>query len=271
MSEIVSSVVLGVVQGLTEFIPVSSSGHLLLFHDVFGFDENQDLLFDVALHVGTLLALLIYFRDDIYRLLRAWFTTLFTPRRWQDPQSRLAWLILLGTIPAVVVGYFFEDIIELYFRSSWIVVILLILIGICFLLFDRNVKNMISLESLTPGSALLIGMAQALALIPGTSRSGITMITARVCGLDRKAAARFSFLLSMPIIAGAGLKKALDSDILSLHSDQLFSLVIGVSVSAVVGWFAIRFLMKFLQKYSLKIFAYYRFALAIFITIILLV
>src|SRR3990167_6615940 len=155
MSEIFSSVVLGIVQGATEFIPISSSGHLLLFHNVFGFRVEQDLFFDVALHVGTLLALLVYFRSDVYNLLRAWLTTLFTPRRFQDPQSRLAWLILLGTIPAVVTGYFFEDIIEFYFRSSWIVVIMLVLIGVCFLLFDRNAKKMISLEALTPWSVLL--------------------------------------------------------------------------------------------------------------------
>ncbi|OGY83734.1 MAG: undecaprenyl-diphosphatase UppP [Candidatus Kerfeldbacteria bacterium RIFCSPHIGHO2_12_FULL_48_17] len=271
MSEIFSSVVLGIVQGATEFIPISSSGHLLLFHNVFGFRVEQDLFFDVALHVGTLLALLVYFRSDVYNLLRAWFTTLFTPRRFQDPQSRLAWFILLGTIPAALVGYFFEDIIDLYFRSSWVVVLMLILIGICFLLFDRDAKKMIALDVLTPKSAFFIGVAQALALIPGTSRSGITIIAARVAGLDRKAAARFSFLLSLPIVAGAGLKKAFDSDILSLQSGQFLALVVGVCVSAAVGLLAIRFLMKFLEKYSLRVFAYYRLALAAFIIIILLV
>ncbi len=241
------ALVMGIVQGLTEFLPVSSTAHLILFPWFFGWKGELDSLsFDVALHAGTLVALLICFWRD-------WIDMIFSNRR-------LLLLLVLATIPAGVLGKLFNDIIEERLRSPFIISFSLVAIGIFMLIAETGRKRR-PLDSVTTGDAVSIGLSQAVALIPGVSRSGITIASGLLRGLDRESAARFSFLLSTPVIGGAvllHLKKMLSSPV--QHDLRLFS--VGVISSAVTGFIAIRFLMGFLRRRGLHVFAYYRFALA---------
>ncbi|MDA8078380.1 MAG: undecaprenyl-diphosphate phosphatase [Nitrospiraceae bacterium] len=238
---------MGIVQGLTEFLPVSSTAHLILFPWFFGWKGELDsLTFDVALHAGTLIALLICFWRD-------WIEMLFSRRR-------LLFLIIIATVPAGVLGKLFNDMIEERLRSPYIISASLVVIGIFMLLAETGRKRR-SLDGLAIGDAVSIGLSQAVALIPGVSRSGITIASGLLRGFDRESAARFSFLLSTPVIAGAVLlhmKKMLSSPV--QHDLRLFS--VGVISSAVTGFIAIKFLLGFLRRHGLHAFAYYRFALA---------
>lgn len=251
------AVVLGIVQGLTEFIPVSSSAHLILFPWFFGWTGLVDSLsFSVALHFGTLLALLVYFRKD-------WIGMLGTARN----RDGLIWNILAATIPAAAAGFLFRDQIEAL-RSP--LLIILTLSGIAGLMIfverTRSRDEGAGLEGMNTKKALFIGAAQALALVPGVSRSGITIIAGLSRGLSRTAAARFSFLMGTPIIAGASFLEAreLFQTFQGLRYDVLAA---GIIVSAVTGFAAIKFLLHFLQKHTLEPFAYYRFFIAFVIIV----
>ncbi|PIW37032.1 MAG: undecaprenyl-diphosphatase UppP [Candidatus Kerfeldbacteria bacterium CG15_BIG_FIL_POST_REV_8_21_14_020_45_12] len=271
-------VLFGVVQGLTEFIPVSSSGHLVILHAIFSEEKFADAVaFDVALHVGTLASLLIYFRKDCYKYLAAWFTSwsyiLKNGRRAgvsMNVDQRLAWYICLAIVPAGLVGFFFENIIDTWLRSPWIVVVMLVLVALLFLWIERrgNAAFVRKLDAVRMRDALFIGSMQVLALIPGTSRSGITIISGMMAGLTRATAARFSFLISIPLIAAAGLKKGLDLATMGLDPSEFPSFVSGVLASSIVGYIAISFLLKFLERRSLRIFAWYRIVLAIIVSIV---
>ena len=243
----IAALILGVVQGITEFFPVSSTAHLVLLPWFFKWGGDLDTLtFDVALHAGTLLALILCFwRDWIEMLTR---------------KRRLFYLILLASVPAGVVGVLFNDFVEESLRSPYIIVVALVLGGIVMLLSERMFKHR-SLENLNLPDAVVIGIAQAVALVPGVSRSGITISAGLFRGLDRSSSARFSFLLSTPIIAGAAL----------LHTGKMMTgtehyelnlFMAGFAASAVTGFAAIKFLMSFFKKYSLNAFVYYRFLLA---------
>lgn len=265
-----SAVVLGVVQGLTEFIPVSSSGHLVLFHDIFGLHTSNDLLFDVALHLGTFTALLLFFWKDVSSLFRRGVPGIFQ-KTGHTLETRLIFFFIVGTIPAALAGFFFEDFLDRYARQSLVVAFALIIVGIIFWIVDKPVDGGDKeIKDMTLGQAFIIGCCQALALIPGVSRSGITIIGGRAFGFKRADAARFSFLLSLPIILAAGLKKLFDGAILGLHTQDIFLLLVGFVSSALVGFFAVSFLMKFLERYSLRSFAVYRFCLALVLLIFLL-
>ncbi len=257
---ILQAIILGLVQGLTEFIPVSSSGHLLLLHHAFGLSE-QGLGFDVALHIGTLLALMVFFYKDILELAQAIFT--------KGPKTRLAWVVALATVPAVIAGMLLQDRAETTFRTPYLVCATMAVMALVMLAAERYGRGSTVLEKTTHKQGLIIGVAQAVALIPGVSRSGSTISAGLFAGLDRVAATRFSFLLSIPITAGAIAKVVSDQDTLNQIKNETGLFAIGIVTAFISGVVAIRFLLKFVAKHSLNVFAYYRLVLAA-ITLILL-
>jgi undecaprenyl-diphosphatase len=264
MEQIVQALVMGVVQGLTEFLPISSSGHLLLVPYLFGWEDTflESLAFSVVLHGGTLAALLVYFRDDWRRLIPAGVAALRDRSFRDEPDRRLAWLIAVATVPAVIAALLFNDLIEDTVRQAWLVAVTLVVGGVILWLADRFGPRTHELDGLTFRGATGVGIAQALALIPGVSRSGISMSAALFAGLDRADAARFSFLMATPITAMAvayeGLKLARGEVV---GADPV-TLVIGVVASFVSGILAIAVLLRYLRTRSFTIFVVYRFVLA---------
>ncbi|MFC1599141.1 undecaprenyl-diphosphatase UppP, partial [Patescibacteria group bacterium] len=243
------TILLGIIQGLTEFLPVSSSGHLVLLHEIWVMPQINNLIFDVVLHTGTLVALLVYFYKDIISYLRAFLNSLVNWNIKNDLQQRMAWLIIISIIPAGIIGYFFEDIIENVFRSALSVALVLIAVSFLFFLAEKYTKKEKNFQSLTWWKVLLIGIAQAIALIPGVSRSGITIITGMYFNLKRELAARLSFLISIPIIFIASLKKGYDLFQAGLVAEELVIYLLGFLVSAFTGYFCIKYFLQFLKKY----------------------
>lgn len=262
------SVLAGIIQGLTEFLPISSSGHLIVFRDIFKFNLADDLLFDVVVHWGTLLALVLFFYRDLMKIIRGFFSSLFNWNWTNNFNQRLAWLVIIGTIPAALFGYFFEDLIENQLRSSYLVALMLIGVGILFWLFERYSVKQNSLQQMNRLDSLIIGLAQTLALIPGTSRSGITIIAGLGRKLKRDEAAKFSFLLSMPIVFGAGLKKILT--VSSWPDVNLLVLFLGFLSAMITGYLVIKYFLRYLAHHSLNIFAWYRLLVGVLIIIWLL-
>ena len=264
MEQILQALVKGVVQGLTEFLPISSSGHLLLVPYLFGWDDPfiESLAFSVVLHGGTLLALLVYFRDDWRRLIPAGLATIRDRSFRDDPDRRLAWLIAIATIPAVIAALLFNDLIEATIRQAWLVAITLVIGGIILWLADRFGPRTHRLEGLTFRGATGIGVAQALALIPGVSRSGISMSAALFAGLDRADAARFSFLMATPITAMAVAYEGLKLVRGEVVGAEPIPLLVGVVAAFVSGILAIAVLLRYLRTNSFTIFVVYRFVLA---------
>jgi len=258
MSTSLQALLLGVVQGLTEFLPVSSSAHLILARALFGFDGDKfGLPFDVACHIGTLIAVLIYFQRDVMRMVAA-LPRLFDAK---NPEARLIWLIVVGTLPAIVAGLLFKHQIEDHLRTPAIAATMLALGGVLLFVAERAGSKTRAEGSLTMFEALLIGLAQAAALVPGVSRSGATITIALLIGLRRAEAARFIFLLAIPAILGAAgsegpkLLKAGLGDTAPLF-------FIGVASSAIVGYAAVKYFIRYLGNHSLDVFAWYRLALA---------
>ncbi|HSL01408.1 MAG TPA: undecaprenyl-diphosphatase UppP [Rubrobacteraceae bacterium] len=273
MLELLQAIVLGVVQGLTEFLPVSSSGHLLLGQYFLGLDQDRfGLPFDVALHLGTLLAVVAYFWHDLIRMARAFFRSLAPGGRnlGGDPDQRLAYLVLASTVPAVLVGYSLEGFFETAVRNPWIVVFNLVLVGVLFIVAEAVGAKTRPAEKLGFAGAVGIGFAQAAALVPGVSRSGATITLGLFLGLRREEAARFSFLMSVPVIAGAGSMQLARAVAEGMRADDALLFVAGFLSSAVVGYLAITFFLSFVARYSLRAFAYYRFALAAVVAALLL-
>ncbi len=261
---ILQAIILGLIQGLTEFIPVSSSGHLVLAHYFFGATANG-LSFDVALHLGTLLALLLYFRKELWIMVRAVFK--------KQPQSRLAWLLLAATVPAVIIGVLLESVAETAFRSPLLVAINLAAIAVLMLCAERfyhhHIHKPTSLGKTSDKQALIMGASQAIAIIPGVSRSGITITSGLFAGMDRVAATRFSFLLGIPIILGAVVKVFTEQQALQQLRDDKAIFAVGIITAFLSGLFAIRFMLRYLAKHSLVIFAYYRIGLAVIVLLAL--
>lgn len=251
---IIEAIILGLVQGLTEFIPVSSSGHLLLVHDLLGTDGGT-LAFDVALHVGTLIALLVYFRKDIVSLA----TEIFS----DSEQGRLGRLLLLATVPAGLAGLLFAGFIEDTLRSNIIVAVSLAVVGVLMLIAERFAAKKEDEDAVvTTQQGLQIGFAQVLALIPGVSRSGITMTAGFFSGLSRRQAARFSFLLAIPIIAGSACGILLKGGLSNVENSVIF---VGIFAAFLSGLLAIKFMLHIISRVGLKPFAYYRIALALIV------
>jgi undecaprenyl-diphosphatase len=243
----IEALILGIVQGLTEFLPVSSTAHLILFPWFFHWGGELDsLTFDVALHAGTLLSLIICFWKD-------WLELVFK-------KQKLFMLIVLASVPAGIAGLLLNDYVEHTLRSPYIIAVALVIFGGVMLIAEKMNKTR-TVDSVDLVDALIIGFAQAIALIPGVSRSGITISAGLFRGLEREASARFSFLLSTPIIAGATLLHA--RKLLKTGADHNMTLfLIGFIAAAVSGFAAITFLLRFLKKHPLNLFAYYRFGLA---------
>jgi undecaprenyl-diphosphatase len=271
--EILEAILLGVVQGLTEFLPVSSSGHLLLGQYFLGLDQDRfGLPFDVALHLGTLVAVVTYFWRDLLRMAGAFVRSLSPGgRNLADPDQRLAYLILASTVPAALIGFSLESFFEEAVRSPWVVVFNLVLVGVLFIVGEAVGGKTRRADKLRFVEAVGIGLAQAAALVPGVSRSGATITLGLFLGLRREEAARFSFLMSVPIIAGAGSLQLAEVASQGMDRSQALIFAAGFVSSAVVGYLAIRFFLRFVVHHSLRAFAYYRFGLAAVVATLLLV
>lgn len=258
--DLLAAALLGVVQGLTEFLPVSSSGHLILARAFFGWDPGRfGIAFDVACHVGTLLAVVAFFRADVLKLVAAAPGAL-TGR--DGEYERLGRLILAGTIPIVIVGGLFADVIEGRLRSPMVVAVTLTVGGIGLILAERVGRKSRDARTLGYGEAFAIGCAQALALVPGISRSGATLTLALFLNVERASAARFVFLMSLPAIIAAAAKEALDLSEVGMAGLPVTLLAVGLVVSAVVGYITVKYFVRYLASHTLAVFAYYRFALA---------
>jgi undecaprenyl-diphosphatase len=257
------AIILAVIQGLTEFLPVSSTAHLILFPWLLGWSDGGQA-FDVALHVGTLVAVLLYFLKDWVELTLAGFGIHY-PRSASAEEvrhnRRMFWYLVAGTIPGAAAGFFLEHVIEDHLRKPIPIASAMILVALLMWWAEKRGVFRKGIEKTTLGDSLAIGTAQALALFPGVSRSGITIVEGIFRGLTREAAARFSFLLSTPLIAGAALKE-LPQLIRLKHAGGLelpmSTLAISIAVSGIVGYFVIAFFLRYLQTRTLQIFVYYR-------------
>lgn len=248
------AVVLGIVQGLTEFLPVSSSGHLVLVPWALGWGE-PGLLFDTLVHWGTLLAVVAYFWDDLWAMIKAWVDSV-RRRKIDNPQAWMAWLIIFGTIPAVIIGYLLNDFFESLFSAPVAVGAFLIVTGFILAASEFFYPRITKRPAVRLPDALVIGLAQAAAICPGLSRSGLTMSAGILRGATREQAARFSFLLSIPIILGAGLMQVV-SAIEEPGSVALLPLALGFAAAAISGYLAIQFLLGFVRRRKLWPFAIY--------------
>ena len=259
---LVYAVLLGVIQGLTEFLPVSSSAHLILARAFFGWDAEQfGMAFDVACHVGTLVAVLVYFRSEIRAMIRAIprVGTLAGPA--PDPAARMALLIVIGTIPAIAAGLLLKNV-EARLRTPLVAASMLALVALAFLAVERFGARRRRQESLTIRDVIVIGCAQAAALVPGVSRSGATISAAMALGLRRDEGARFTFLLGIPAILGAAVMEGRDLFRAGFSAADAPLFAAGMVSSAVVGYLAVRFFIRYVGRHSLAAFAWYRLALA---------
>ncbi|MGZ3590924.1 MAG: undecaprenyl-diphosphate phosphatase [Thermodesulfobacteriota bacterium] len=249
---ILQAVILGLAQGLGEFLPISSSAHLVLIPWFFGWTD-PGLTFDVAVHLGTLVAVVIYFWKDWWRLIIKGFSDV------RSVEGRLFWYLVAASIPGAIGGYLLEKKAETVFRSPTLIAIMLILMGVFLYWVDRRSTKKIEMNHITFGTSLLIGISQVLAIVPGVSRSGITMTTGMFMGLTRAGAARFSFLLSTPIIFGAAMVKL--PGLISNSSGITTNFLIGTAVSCVAGIASIGFLLRYVQTKTFLPFVWYRFIL----------
>lgn len=282
---ILQAIILGVIQGIAEFAPISSSAHLIIVPWLFGWDNpvTSSLTFDMALHLGTLAAVLVYFRVELWRLLRAGVLSIVERKIGDDFERKLAWLLILGTIPAAIIGVLAEDTIDSIFHSEGgvisteaMIVLALLLggVGLLMWLVEKVARHDRPLETMGAKDALLIGSAQSLALFPGVSRSGSTLIAGMALGFKRDMAARFSFLLAVPITAAAGLKSMLDvsGDLQAglLTTSDLMLIVIGVLSAGIAGFLCIHYLLRYLRNSTVMIFVYYRLAMAALVIVVAL-
>ena len=264
--DLLQIILLAIVQGLTEFLPISSSAHLILVPLVLKWPD-QGLAFDVAVHVGSLIAVVFYFRRVVAQMLQAWLQSLLGGESSKD--SRLAWWIILGTIPAVIIGFVFKGFIESELRSPWVIAVTTIVFGLLLWVADRSPAKNRSEHELGIKDILVIGFFQAIALIPGTSRSGITITAGLLLGMSRRAAARFSFLLSMPLIFASGFLQTLDLMQSSLVIDWM-ALILAVILSAVSAGLCIHYFLKLIDGIGMLPFVIYRLLLGAFLIALLL-
>lgn len=260
---IIQALILGIIQGVTELLPISSSAHLNLIPWLLDWTKSEAFNeaftgFDVALHFGTLLAICLFFFKDWIKLIRGGYNQVVKKKKTKE--GRMFWFLVIATIPGGAIGFLLDHFAGDMLTQPIIIAIALIVMGIVLYFVDKNAKSKISYEKMGLKETFLIGLSQSLAFIPGVSRSGVTMTTGRLLGVDRESVAKYSFLLSTPIVAGATLYK---------FKDFVFNLpfVIGIITSFIVGVFVIRFLLEYLKKGSFKGFAIYRVLLGIFILI----
>jgi undecaprenyl-diphosphatase len=265
--EFLSAAILGIIQGLAEFLPISSSAHLILVPWFLGW-KPEGIIFDVSLHLGTALAILAFFWNDWIRLAREAIVGILTGAPLGNHDRRLAWYIVVGSIPAAIVGIALENTVEAKLRSPLITVFTLAILGLVLFYAEKRSKQDRTIEKFTWADSIWIGLSQALALVPGVSRSGITITTAMFRNSDRESAARFSFLLSTPVIVGAGvleswkLVKAIRHPVGGIVEVHWLVLIIGVLAAALTGFLCIRFFLRYIQKKSFTPFVVYRIILA---------
>lgn len=270
---ILQAIILGIVQGLTEFLPISSSGHLLLVPWLFNWHfllENPELnkTFDVALHLGTFVAVVLYFWREIVRLVGAWVRSL-SRRSLAEPEAKLAWLLIVSTVPAALVGVLLEDFITNTLGKPWMIGVALIAFAGFMYLVDHIAKLDRDLDTLTWLDALLIGVAQSLALLPGVSRSGITMMTGLLVRLDRESAARYSFLMSIPVIGGAAAFKGLEVARDGLPAGTATPFAVGMLAAALSGIAAIWFTLAYLKRHNFNLFVVYRIVIGVGVLVLI--
>jgi undecaprenyl-diphosphatase len=257
--ELLQAVVLGIIQGLTEFLPISSSAHLRIFPEMFGWGD-PGAAFTAVIQIGTELAVLIFFRKDIWRIGSTWLKSLVKPEYRGHLDARMGWFIILGSLPIVILGVLLKDVIERDFRSLWIIGTTLIVGGIVLGIADRVGSTRKQIKQITLRDAVLMGLAQALALVPGVSRSGATLSMGRFLGYDREAATRYAFLLAIPAVVGAGIFELKEIP----HGDNTYGwgpTIVATVVSFVVGYAAIAWLLRYVSTKSYLPFVVYRIAL----------
>lgn len=276
MEDILRAAVLGVVQGLTEFLPISSSGHLILARDLFGWEFADELTFDVALHIGTTVAVLLYFWNEWLMMFRAFLDRYVLRRARPVPapegpaaifNERLLLLLALGSIPTAIVGLLFDAYLEEETRKPEVVGVAMIVGGLFLFAADTFGRRVRDLGTTNVGDSAWIGGAQALSLVPGVSRSGITMSVGLFRGFTRPDAARFSFLLLTPAIIGAALLKGGEAVADGIPSGDLDIILVGATVSGVVGWLSIRFLLRLVQFGTYRPFVIYRLVMGVFVLV----
>lgn len=261
MASLIESLILGIVQGLTEFLPVSSTAHLILIPWFLGLPD-PGLYFDASLHFGTFLAILLFFFKDLIRILIAGVKSVKNVKK-AEGDGRLFWFLLAATVPGALFGILLESKIETVFRNPALIAFTLAFFGIVIWVVDRNLKSERKLGGMNFKDAVLIGLSQALALVPGVSRSGITMVTGRYLGFSREDSVRFSFLMSAPIIFGSAVSSLLKIVKMKGSAELgLLPLLVGIGASFVFGYLSIRFLLRYVSKNSFNIFVIYRLILA---------
>ncbi|NOS83503.1 MAG: undecaprenyl-diphosphate phosphatase [Ignavibacteria bacterium] len=268
MTEILKAILLGVVQGLTEFLPVSSTAHLRIIPTFFGWGDIG-ASYTAVIQVGTMIAIILYFRSDLMNMTKAMMLSLKT-KDFNSKDTRLLLMIIIGTIPIVVAGFLLKDLIRHQFRNMYIVAASLIFFSVILMIADRFTKKKVDLNSITYKDGIIIGIFQAMALIPGASRSGSTISGAFFRNMTREDAARFSFLLSIPAVLLSGVYELFSQRATLLSGDSaILSLVIATVVSGVVGYWSIWFLLSFIKKHSMMLFVVYRVIFGILIIVLL--
>lgn len=267
---IIETIILGIIQGIAEFLPISSSAHLIIFRDVFGIgagmSQDVEMAFDIALHFGTLLAIFVYFMDELLKLLKDGLT-----KGTKTKEGRLFWYIIAATVPAAIFGVLFDDLIENFIRTKYVLIaIALIIMGIIIYVFDKTSPQKKDIYKITLKDAIIIGCAQVFALIPGFSRSGTTIAASRKLKLKREDAAKFSFYMSIPVVAGAVILKLLKKSTWVIISTYSTTFILGILISYLVGLIVIKWLLNYLDKHNFKIFMIYRIFIAT-VTLIVLI
>ena len=263
--DIIRNIILGVVQGIGEFLPISSSAHLILVPYLFGWPESS-MAFDIALHFGTLMAVLVIYFTEWWKLFISAIKGLTSKKKKVKKQGRMFWYLVVATIPAALVGFLLDDVIEGFFRGQiWLIALFLAIMGVLIYAGDRWASvhykdEEIPFEDITLKQSFLIGCSQAFAVFPGFSRSGTTILAGRLMGLSREAITKFTFLLSVPIIAGATILKVKDLEL-------TMEVIVGVVTSFIVGVICIKFLLKYIKKHDFSVFAFYRVLIAIIVYI----
>ena len=268
--KIIQVIILGIIQGIAEFLPISSSAHLIIFRDIFGIGQfitgEFEMSFDIALHFGTLLAILVYFFKDFFKMIKDGFT-----KGVKTTNGKILWYIVVATIPAAIFGVLFEDKIDELVRSNYVLICgCLALMGIIIYLCDKRNKQTKTFKEMKLKDAIIIGFSQVCALIPGFSRSGTTIAAARCLKMKREDAAKFSFYLSAPVVAGAVAIKVLKGEMLSLITFNPTIFIIGVLISFISGLLCIKFLLKYIKSHDYNIFMWYRLGIALLSLIVLL-
>lgn len=268
--KIIQVIILGIIQGIAEFLPISSSAHLIIFRDIFGIGQfitgEFEMSFDIALHFGTLLAILVYFFKDFFKMIKDGFT-----KGVKTTDGKILWYIVVATIPAAIFGVLLEDKIDELVRSNYVLICgCLALMGIIIYLCDKKNKQIKTFKTMKLKDAIVIGFSQVCALIPGFSRSGTTIAAARCLKMKREDAAKFSFYLSAPVVAGAVAIKVLKGEMLSLITFNPTIFIIGVLISFISGLLCIKFLLKYIKSHDYNIFMWYRLGIALLSLIVLL-